>query len=313
MSLTVMRMLTGSVALILFGAVSQYCSGQETTEVVDDELNTAIRKVTATFEEAFNESDASALADVFAENGEFIDLNQLVYQGREAIQAEFEAAFSTMPGTKINIEIDSVRSVAEGVVIEDGQATVERENGTAHVSRYASVYVKEGDSWKIASLRDLASEPMSPGDSLMSLQWLIGDWVSESADGVVEQNFYWSQDGNFILGEFSVTVDGELTISGDQRLAWDPLRKEIRGWIFDSEGSQLRSTWTPLEDSWMVKVEGVNPDGSLGSAVNYYRTESGDQLIWNSTQRIVAGESEEDIEVTLSRKPPAPNSGDSEK
>lgn len=312
MSLALMRTLSGSAALLLIGVISSPSVAQEAAAGSSDGLESAIQEVSAAFESAFNEADATALAGVFAENGEFIDLNQLVYQGRENIQAEFEAAFEAMPGTQMNIAIDSIRSVAEGVVIEDGQATIARENGTAHVSRYTSVYVRVGDDWKIASLRDLASEPMSPGDSLMSLQWLIGDWVSESADGVVEQNFYWSQDGNFILGKFSVTVDGELAVSGDQRLAWDPLRKQIRGWIFDSEGSQLRTVWTPLDDSWMVNVEGVNPDGSLGSATNYYQLAGEDQLVWNSTQRIVDGESKEDIEVNLSRKPPAPNAGDSQ-
>jgi uncharacterized protein (TIGR02246 family) len=273
-----------------------------TANNIEEEIN----KVSKAFGDAFDAADASAIAELFTVDGEFIDVERRVYQGRDAVKAEFAATFEAVPGSAISANIDSIRSVSPNVAIEDGRVTLATAEGPVSVSRYMAVYTKVDGAWKIASLRDLESEVFSPGNRLTALDFLMGDWVAESADGVVEFNYYWSEDGNFILNNFSVTVDGKAELTGNQRIGWDPQIKQIRGWLFDSEGSYVQGNWSELEDRWVIKTSGFNADGTSGSSTNYFIPEANGQLVWLSTDRVVAGEPQEDIEIKLTRKPPAP-------
>lgn len=264
-----------------------------------------IRECSAAFVTAYNQADADALASLFVENGEFIDVKRTLYSGRDAIRQEFAAAFQAAPGSALNSRIDSIRQISKVIALEDGQVTVAREGGPAYVSRYMAVYTRVEETWKLASLRDLSSVPLTNGERLMDLQWMIGDWVSESAEGVIEHSFYWSQDGNFILGNFDLRVDGQVVSSGNQRIGWDPQIKQIRAWVFDTEGSYVQSTWSRKEERWMVKTRGVAADGQSVSATNFY-VPGENHLSWISTDRIVGGESVDDVRVKMVRKPPKP-------
>jgi uncharacterized protein (TIGR02246 family) len=277
---------------------------QENTDTND--VETEIRKVSKAFEDAFDAADASAVAELFTPDGEFIDVQRLVYQGRDAVKAEFAATFEAVPDSAISTNIDSIRLVSPNVAIEDGRVTLATEAGPVSVSRYTAVYAKVDGAWKIASLRDIESETFSPGDRLTPLDFLIGDWVSESADGVVEFEYYWSEDGNFILNDFSVTVDGNAELKGSQRIGWDPQVKQIRSWLFDSEGSHVEGNWSELDDRWVIKTSGFNADGTSGSSTNYFIPEANGQLVWLSKDRVVAGEPQDEIKIKLTRKPPAP-------
>ncbi len=289
--------------LVSFLSFVQESVSQDEPSVAEDQ----IAKVSDKFADAFDAGDASALAKLFTKQGEFISVDQLVYRGRDQVEAEFKAAFEALPDSAINIEIDSIRMVAPGLAIEDGRATIATENGPASVSNYTSVYTKVGDEWKIASLRDLSSTAMSPGDHLISLQWLIGDWISESNEGVVEYKFYWAEKGNFILNDFTLTIDGTQELSGKQRLGWDAQSKQIRGWTFDSEGSHVKAEWTEMGDRWMIKTQGVNADGASVSSTNFYVKGDAGQLDWVSTDRIVDGKSQPDVRMKLVRRPPSPS------
>jgi uncharacterized protein (TIGR02246 family) len=266
-----------------------------------------VRQHSGAFTKAYNAADAGAIAGLFTAQGEYIDVSRTVYRGPAVIEEEFNAHFQSAPGSTIEIEVDSVRQVAAGVTLEDGRATVRlRDDGPLYVSRYTAVHVYENGQWKLASLRDLSGKARTPGEHLIDLKWLMGDWIAETADSVVEHHFGWSDDGNFILDDFSVRTDGQQVMAGTQRIGWDPLARQVRSWIFDSEGGHLQSAWTPLEDGWMVKISGVRPDGATGSATNYYLPEDDDKIVWKSTNRVVGGEQEDDIEVVLVRMPPAP-------
>ncbi len=294
------------LALVCFSGSSLSANESNFDNQAKSDAETEIRKVSKAFQDAFDAADASAIAELFTVDGEFIDVERLVYQGRDAIKAEFAATFEAVPGSAISANIDSIRLVAPNVAIEDGRVTLATEAGPVSVSRYTAVYTKVDGAWKVASLRDLESKEFSPGDRLTALQFLVGDWVSESADGVVEHSYYWSEDGNFILNEFSVTIDGKSELKGNQRIGWDPQTKQIRGWLFDSEGSHVQGNWSELKDRWVIKTSGFNADGTSGSATNYFIAGENGQLVWLSTDRVVAGEPQDDIEVKLTRKPPAP-------
>ena len=59
---------------------------------------------------------------------------------------------------------------------------------------------------RIVSLRDFADDrSTTPHDRLQPLAWLVGDWVNESSDAAVKISYRWSEDKNFLLGDYHVT------------------------------------------------------------------------------------------------------------
>ena len=197
----------------------------------------AITEGIESFQEAFNHHDAKALAAHFSEHGEYVNDAGIVFQGRSVIEAEFAAQFKVLPNAKIQLDVVDLRFVGNGLAIEEGTATVlPAEDAPAIISRYIVVHTRQGESWKMASARDLDSRPLSARDHLLPLNWLVGDWIDESDLARGQTSFAWSENGSFLVGRFTITTRDGNEISGTQRIGWDPQKKQIRSWVFDSEG-----------------------------------------------------------------------------
>ena len=54
----------------------------------------------------------------------------------------------------------------------------------------------------------------------------------------------------------------------NQRIGWDPLTKQIKSWVFDSEGGYGDEFWTRKGNQWVIKSTGVLPDGRTASATH---------------------------------------------
>jgi uncharacterized protein (TIGR02246 family) len=171
--------------------------------------------------------------------------------------------------------------------------------------RYLCVWTKVDDNWKVASVREFADDPPpTPHELLEPLSWLVGDWVSEGGDSIVHISYRWSDDGNFLVGDYKVTANGQTAMDSVQRLGWDPLRQQVRSWLFDSDGGYGEGEWTALEDGYLIRSSAVMPDGSIGSANLEARKLSDSQFTLKGTNRIVAGEPVEDFEFVVSKQPP---------
>lgn len=265
----------------------------------------AIRQSAEMFAMAYNAGNAKTIASQFVADGEYIDEFKNIFKGREAIEKEMAAYFKQSPGNKIAIQVDSVRFIGPSMAIEEGHTTLDlADDGPAVDSRYIAVHSKQDGKWQIAVARDLEAEALSPHERLRELSWLIGDWVDESDDATVNTLNRWSEDGNYILGDFQMHVQGIRAMNGTQRLGWDPVSKQIRSWIFDSEGGFVEGAWTRVGDQWIVKLNGVRPDGAIGSATNIYAPVDDKTIVWSSTQRVVGGELQPDATVTMVRQPP---------
>ena len=265
------------------------------------------------FTAAYEAGNAQALAALFTESGEFIDSERVVYVGRENIEAEFAALFEAVSDQKMELVVDSARQVSEGVVIEDGHAWIQRGDGSSTtVSQYCSVMVKQGQEWKIASLRDIKSDYASNADRLDGLDWILGQWIDESDEGIVQYEFAKSADENFIVGSYVLENKEEEGFSGTIRIGWCPLNKQYKSWTFDSEGGVSVGHWNPIDEGWMIKHSGTRSDGVAGSSTNYYQQDGENRIVWKSFDRHVGGEKQPDVEVTLVRMPPAPGKAGSE-
>ncbi len=116
------------------------------------------------------------------------------------------------------------------------------------------------------SVRVVEEEAVSAYGQLQPLEWLVGEWIDEGRNEVVEAKFDWDENKSFLLEEFQVVREGSVVLKGTQRIGWDPQAKQIRSWIFDSAGGFGEAVWTPTDDEWVCKAKGVRSDGTSASA-----------------------------------------------
>ncbi len=276
--------------------------------VAQAEDEKAIRAMIAGFEQAFGKGDAPAIAGLFTEMGEAIDLDGNAIRGREAIRAHYADRFASAPGDKLATEVELIHFLASGVARQDGRSKVSPAGGgTPSSYRYTATLVKGDEGWKIATLRELEDPTVGHHERLKELEWLVGEWVEETGDAVIATAMDWSEDRNFLIRSFEVRVASKPTLKGTQRIGWDPLTKQIKSWVFDSRGGYGEGFWNRSGDRWIVKSTGVRPDGQMTSATQVLTRINKDRILWKSTDRTLGGETRDDIdEFVMVRKPPEP-------
>ena len=84
----------------------------------------------------------------------------------------------------------------------------------------------------------------------------------------IQTDCEWTKNQNFLTRSFAVVVGDEVDLSGMQIIGWDPAAKQIRSWVFDSDGGFAEGTWTTRTNRWVIKQAGMLPDGGKTSAVN---------------------------------------------
>jgi uncharacterized protein (TIGR02246 family) len=266
----------------------------------------AIRAAVESYVAAYNRGDAKAVADHWSDTADWVSPSGERFQGRQAIQQEMESLFAESKGLKIEVKDPTVRLVSPDVALEEGTVRVVLPGEAPSDSTYIAVHAKKNGRWKLESVRETSLPEPDPHEQLKQLEWMVGEWVDESPTETVEHRCHWSKDGHYLLGEFVVQWEGLPAMKGDLRIGWDPLTKQIKSWVFDSEGGYAEGYWTRLGEGWIVKMTGVRSDGSTASATNSYVPLRRDQYRYSSVDRIVGGQSEPDQTVTIVRKPPQP-------
>ncbi len=210
----------------------------------DDEQ--ALRAVVTESTRAFNAGDVKAVASLFSENARLVTLTGRVVNGRAAIEQLFASSFAEYPGQTIEVKTESLRFLGADSALEEGTATITSPSvpgdpaGSSETNRYSVAYVKRDGKWLQDSLRDYplaeSALELTAHQHLQELEWLIGDWVDESDEAEVHTNCRWSVNQSFLLRSFQVRIRGQAAMSGSQRIGWDPRFKQIRSWVFDSDG-----------------------------------------------------------------------------
>lgn len=285
-------------------ATGATCANANDPKGVED----AIRKSGEQLIESFNAAKAEEVAARFLPVGEFIDDQGNVYSGREEITALFASFFERFPGSKLTLNVESIRPIGPNLAIEEGSRTITTKDGEERaVVRYVTVWTNTDGQWSVASVREAADDPPpTPKEQLESLAWMVGEWVNEGSDSIVTINFKWSEDGNYLLGDYDVKIEGRSQRTSTQRIGWDPVEQHIRSWLFDTDGGFTEALWTPTETGWTVLSNAVLPDGQTGSATLDIEPAGENRFVIKATHRIIGGVADEDFEVTVVRKPPAP-------
>ncbi|MFL5327585.1 MAG: YybH family protein [Gemmataceae bacterium] len=267
----------------------------------------AIRVNIEAFGRAYNAKEATAIAVLFTNDGKIISKEGREADGRDKIAAAFAEIFKSHPKKQIAINVDSIKFIGSELAVETGTTRETGEPGELpDIDRYTVLHVKRDGKWQMALARDEEGPECSCRERLEPLSWLIGEWIDDGGSAVIASKCRWSEDGNYLLQEFDLKIHGQDAMKVSQRIGWDPWRKQIRSWVFDSEGGFGESSWIHDGDEWIIKATGVRPDGSTGSATNRLIPTGTDGYVWRSQDRIVGDEVQPDMEVKVVRKPPLP-------
>jgi uncharacterized protein (TIGR02246 family) len=268
---------------------------------------TEIRANVETFVEAYNKKDAKLVASLFIEQAYLVDENDNVIQGRDNIEATFSALFASVPDSKMETSIESIRFLTANLAVELGGSAITFSDGTAEYSRYSCVHVLDGKEWKMGLVRDIALKP-SHRDHLAALSWMVGDWVDENDGTKVKTQCRYIDEGSFLIQDVQVEMAGNVSLTMTQRIGWDPIGQRFKSWVFDSEGGYGEGNWTPTENGWLIKFTGVNNDGQLVSATNHIQPLGVSKYVFESVDRVVGNQLMPAVSVQVVKQPPQPKS-----
>jgi uncharacterized protein (TIGR02246 family) len=268
----------------------------------------AIRASAAAFVAAFKRQDAPAVAQLWTENGEYVDEAGQAFQGRKAVEQLYATFFRDHPGSEIQVSVDSIRLINATAAIEDGRAVVTpRPAGAAAGSKYVAIHAKQADGkWRLASVRESRIDAPAIGDPLQHLELLVGDWTAEHAGTRADLSGRWNENKSFLERRFVVTRDGDVVSSSLEIIVWDPATKQVTSWTFSSDGGRATGVWTALEDGWAIQSAGIAANGTSTAAIDVWAPLHDGALGWRSTRRSVGGRPVSDSKhVVLTKKKPA--------
>jgi len=280
-------------SLALAGAAAD--AGAPAQKPADEEKNQSAQPDQKTdddarkYEEAYNKGDAKTLAGFYSEDVDYIDQDGAEVKGRDAMQRLLADNFQQNPGVKLAITTEEVKQLTPDVKVTRGVATVTPANGAATTTRYTLVKVKKGDHWEISQMNEREAPPLSAYAQLEALEWLVGTWQDKIGNQTVQSKFNWAGDKNFLVRTINVQGN-ETSTDGWEIIGWDPVRQQIRSWIFDSNGGFGESSWVNNGEDWLIRASNVLPDGGRSTAENVLTKVDDNKFTWESQNRTLNGE-----------------------
>lgn len=312
-----MRTMIGKLLIIAIGGTATAASAQQPKLRARIEKKTsvqspapgkdeiAIRKRIDSYVVAYNRGDAKAVADHWREDAVYVDpIDRKTIKGRAAIEAMFKEKFSGERGAHLVVNVDSIRLVSPDVAVEEGSAIVKGPDGPSQETGYTAIHIRQKDQWYLDSVRETdMPQSGSSYERLASLDWLIGSWIDQDDEVTVVSRYEWTAGRHFISQTFHVAAGNRIELQGTQIIGWDPVRKRIRSWVFDSDGGYSEGTWKANGDRWIINQSGYLADGRQSSATNVINKLDDDSFTWKSTGRSVAGSLLPNVdEVTVARQ-----------
>jgi len=292
------RTTTHSLGLLAFaialGATSAYAD-----QAADE---AAIRKNAEAYVAAYNNHDAKALAAMWSPDAVYLDPSTGESAvGREEIEKAFAETLAESKDSKLEVTVESVQFVSPNVAIETGSVRILRPNEEPEESGYSAVNVKRDGAWQLDRVTEVSPSPPPPSnyENLKQLEWMIGTWIDQEEDATVQIDCDWAKNQNFIHRSFAVVIGDEVDLSGLQIIGWDPIAKQIRSWVFDSDGGYAEGKWTHNGEHWQIETSGVLPGGGKSSAVNVMTPIDNNSFTWASVSREVDGDLLPNVDTTL--------------
>jgi uncharacterized protein (TIGR02246 family) len=262
----------------------------------------AIRECVAKYVEAYNRRDSKTMASCWSPEAVYMDPETgegIV--GQDEIAKHFDHQFAGAEDAKLVVVIDSIEFVSPNVAIEKGAATVSYSEFPDEETQYTAVHVRRDGKWMLDRVSEAAvpEPPHSNYKKLKDLEWMIGSWIDEDETSSVQTECQWTKNRNFMTRSFAASVRDEISMSGMQVIGWDPAAKQIRSWVFDSEGGFGEGTWQKKDNQWFITSQGTLADGSQSSAVHIITMIDADSYTWQSIDRQVGGQLMPNLEEVL--------------
>lgn len=252
----------------------------------------AIRKAVESYTAAFNKQDAKALASHWSPEAVYTNpVSGEEVVGRDAIEKQFGEIFATLKGAKLESKVESIRFVSPNVAVENGTARVTVAEGKPDESTYSAVHVKRDGKWMI----DRVTEEDIPAvvshhDKLKDLEWMVGTWVDEDEESRVATTCQWSRNKNFLVRSFTASVRDRIDKSGMQIIGWDPAAKQIRSWVFDTDGGFGEGVWSKKGNRWYIQAKDTSAEGQKLSSQNILTVVDKNTFTWQSVDRQAGGQ-----------------------
>lgn len=273
----------------------------------------AIRANATKYVEAYNRRDSKTMASMWSPDAVYTDSSTgEAVVGRDAIAKQLDHGFAGAEDAKLKVDIGSIDFVSPNVAIEKGTAEVSYAKSPTEKTEYSAVHVKRDGQWMLDRVTETETEeevkpepPPSNYEHLKELEWMIGSWIDQDENATIETDCEWTKNRNFMTRSFAMVVGNKVNKSGMQVVGWDAAAKQIRSWVFDSDGGFSEGTWTKKGDNkWIIHQKGVLPDGGKNTATNIVKRLDDDSFTWQSVDREVDGEMLPNIpEVQVVRKP----------
>src|SRR4029078_9540397 len=225
----------------------------------DDEA--AIRKSDDAYVEAYNKQDAKALAALWSPDALYGDpdpVDEAV--GREEIEKEFAETFKGSKDAKLAVDVKAIKFLSPNVAVESGTARILRPKEGPDESTSSALFVKRDGKWLLDRVTEeetpaAAAPPPSNYEHLKDLEWMVGSWIDndEDEDATIQTGRNWCETQNFMTRSFAVVVGDQVNMSGMQIVGWDPGSKQIRSWVFDSDGGFAEGKWTRKGNRWVIQ------------------------------------------------------------
>jgi uncharacterized protein (TIGR02246 family) len=279
-----------------------------TTSLADQaEDEAAIRKNAEAYVEAYNNRDTKALAAMWTTDAVYTDLSTGESTvGREEIEKSLADTLADFGDAKLEVSVHSIEFASPSVAIENGTVRLMRPNEPPMETNYKAVNVKKDGQWFLDRLSEQESpaSPPSNYEHLKELEWMIGTWIDEDERATIQTDCAWTKNRNFMTRSFAIVIGDEVDMAGMQIIGWDPVAKQIRSWVFDSDGGFSEGTWARKDNRWLVQQTGTLPDGRRSSAVNIFTMVDDSSFTWQSGHREVDGEVLPNVdEVLVVRQP----------
>ena len=301
------RHLLSIFALALCGLLTCGAIALSADEAPRGQDERAIRAAAKQYMQALERNDARAMHDLWVAEGDIVDEFGHARSAHEVIDHEVQDrvadAIGDSASSTVNVIDSSIRFLTSEVAIEDGSVEVANGAGGPRSlrGRFTAVWVKQDDKWRLASLRE-TRVPRTTARDLEGLGWMVGDWTGQIGKATFDVTAHWNAKHTLLKRDLTVTHDGKVILSGEQRIGVDPLDGQIKSWMHDSEGGHGEGVWTKHgDDTWVVQATGVTPDGRRTLATNVYTHHAKDQITWKSTGGFSDGLAVPDFEITLKR------------
>lgn len=250
-----------------------------------------LKKLTDDYVEAFNLHDVDKLISFWSSDGALVNLNtHEIIQSRNNLIKYYKDLFEKEKALNLKITINNLSSLESGIANERGLAQISYSDKTVDNDAFKAEFIKADGTWQLKTLSKFTIQPSNSNfEKLKDLAWLIGNWVDQDEDVMINLTYKWDNNKSYIFQNYDMKVLDQKYLTGHQVIGWDPIKKSIRSWIYDFDGGFGESFWTQEGEKWYANTVYTFYNGRKGSALHIYTKVDDNTYTFASVSRDIDG------------------------